>query len=149
MAVNSFEIIPMNEWGLFTDPKPSVVAGPCSAESEEQVLETAKHLKETGINVYRAGIWKPRTHPGSFEGVGAEGLAWMQRAKKEYGLKIAEVKVKAVNIASSLGVKNFEFTTGKTTELVEALKKILNKNIDFRLSLVKGTYTITGIKVLS
>ena len=67
----------------------------------------------------------------------------------EYGLKIAEVKVKAVNIATSLGVKNFEFTTGKTTELVEALKKILNKNIDFRLSLVKGTYTITGIKVLS
>ena len=52
-------------------------------------METAKGLKELGINVYRAGIWKPRTHPGSFEGVGAEGLRWMQKAKKEYGLKIA------------------------------------------------------------
>ena len=52
-------------------------------------METAKGLKELGINVFRAGIWKPRTHPGSFEGVGAPGLKWMQRAKKEYGLKIA------------------------------------------------------------
>ena len=102
MAVNSFEIIPMNEWGLFTDPKPSVVAGPCSAESEEQVLETAKHLKETGINVYRAGIWKPRTHPGSFEGVGAEGLAWMQRAKQEYGLKIATEVASQKHVAECL-----------------------------------------------
>jgi chorismate mutase len=74
---------------MFTEPRPSVVAGPCSAETEEQVMETAKGLKELGINVYRAGIWKPRTHPGSFEGVGAEGLRWMQKAKKEYGLKIA------------------------------------------------------------
>mgnify|MGYP003468599402 CR=1 FL=1 len=67
----------------------------------------------------------------------------------EYGLNIAEVKVKAVNIASSVGVNNFEFTTAKTTELVNALQKILNKNIDFTLSLVKGSYTITGIKILS
>ena len=52
-------------------------------------METAKGLKELGINVFRAGIWKPRTHPGSFEGVGAPGLKWMQRAKREYGLKIA------------------------------------------------------------
>lgn len=66
----------------------------------------------------------------------------------EYGLNIAEVKVKAVNIASSLGIQKFEYTTAKTTELVQALQKILNKNIDFTLSLVKGTYTITGIKVL-
>jgi len=102
MAVNSFDIIPMNEWGLFTDPKPSVVAGPCSAESEEQVLETAKHLKETGINVYRAGIWKPRTHPGSFEGVGAEGLVWLQRAKKEYGLKIATEVASQKHVAECL-----------------------------------------------
>jgi chorismate mutase len=69
--------------------RPFVIAGPCSAETEEQVMETAKGLKEMGINVYRAGIWKPRTHPGSFEGVGAPGLKWMQRAKKEYGLKIS------------------------------------------------------------
>ena len=89
MATKKLEIIPLYEWGMFTEPRPSVVVGPCSAETEEQVMETAKGLREMGINVYRAGIWKPRTHPGSFEGVGAEGLRWMQKAKKEYGLKIA------------------------------------------------------------
>ena len=89
MADKKLDIVPLYEWGMFTEPSPSVVAGPCSAETEEQVMETAKGLKEMGINVYRAGIWKPRTHPGSFEGVGAPGLKWMQRAKKEYGLKIS------------------------------------------------------------
>lgn len=89
MADKKLDIVPLYEWGMFTEPRPSVVAGPCSAETEEQVMETAKGLKKMGINVYRAGIWKPRTHPGSFEGVGAPGLKWMQRAKKEYGLKIS------------------------------------------------------------
>lgn len=89
MADKKLEIIPMYEWGMFTEPKPSVVAGPCSAESEEQLMETAKGLKEMGINVFRAGIWKPRTHPGCFEGVGAVGLKWLQRIQKEYGLKVA------------------------------------------------------------
>ena len=89
MATKNLELIPLYEWGMFTEPRPSVIAGPCSAESEEQVMETAKGLREMGINVYRAGIWKPRTHPGSFEGAGAEGLRWMQKAKREYGLKIA------------------------------------------------------------
>lgn len=89
MADKKLEIIPMYEWGMFTEPKPSVVTGPCSAESEEQVMETAKGLKEMGINVFRAGIWKPRTHPGCFEGVGAVGLKWLQRIQKEYGLKVA------------------------------------------------------------
>ena len=89
MADKKLDIVPLYEWGMFKEPRPSVVAGPCSAETEEQVMETAKGLKEMGINVYRAGIWKPRTHPGSFEGVGAPGLKWMLRAKKEYGLKIS------------------------------------------------------------
>ena len=89
MANQNIDLIPLYDWGVFTEPRPSVVAGPCSAETEEQVMETAKGLRELGINVYRAGIWKPRTHPGSFEGMGVQGLKWMQRAKKEYGLKIA------------------------------------------------------------
>ena len=89
MANKKLDIIPLYDWGMFTEPRPSVVAGPCSAESEEQVMETARGLKELGINVYRAGIWKPRTHPGSFEGAGSPGLKWLQKAKKEYGLKIA------------------------------------------------------------
>lgn len=79
----------LSEWGMFTEPRPNVIAGPCSAETEEQVMETARELKEFGINVFRAGIWKPRTHPGSFEGIGVPGLRWMQRAKREFGLRIA------------------------------------------------------------
>ena len=89
MTNRNLDLIPLYDWGMFTEPRPSVIAGPCSAETQEQVMETAKGLKDLGINVYRAGIWKPRTHPGSFEGVGAEGLRWMQQAKKDYGLKIS------------------------------------------------------------
>ncbi|MBR5299099.1 MAG: bifunctional 3-deoxy-7-phosphoheptulonate synthase/chorismate mutase type II [Bacteroidales bacterium] len=89
MAEKNLDIIPLYEWGMFAEPKPSVVAGPCSAETEEQVMETAKGLKDMGINVFRAGIWKPRTHPGCFEGIGVEGLKWFQRVKKEYGLKVS------------------------------------------------------------
>lgn len=82
------DLAPLSEWGFFTLPRPCVIAGPCSAESEEQVMETAAQLKAFGINVFRAGIWKPRTHPGSFEGVGVEGLRWLQKVKKTYGLKV-------------------------------------------------------------
>ena len=89
MGNKKLDIIPLYDWGMFTEPRPSVIAGPCSAETEEQVLETAKGLKELGINVFRAGIWKPRTHPGCFEGVGTEGLAWLQKVKEEYGLKVS------------------------------------------------------------
>jgi chorismate mutase len=68
---------------------PLVIAGPCSAETETQVLDIAHQLKNTDVNYYRAGIWKPRTRPGSFEGVGAIGLKWLQRVKEETGLKTA------------------------------------------------------------
>ena len=89
MADRKLDLIPLYDWGMFTEPRPSVIAGPCSAETEEQVMETAKGLKDLGINVFRAGIWKPRTHPGSFEGIGTEGLGWLQKIKKEYGLKVS------------------------------------------------------------
>ncbi|RDK84250.1 bifunctional 3-deoxy-7-phosphoheptulonate synthase/chorismate mutase type II [Marinirhabdus gelatinilytica] len=65
---------------------PLVIAGPCSAETEAQVLKIAHQLKETDTTVFRAGIWKPRTRPGNFEGVGALGLKWLQKAKEETGL---------------------------------------------------------------
>lgn len=75
---------------------PLVIAGPCSAETEEQVLKIAHELKDTDVNYYRAGIWKPRTRPGNFEGVGALGLKWLQKVKEETGLKTAtEVANKA------------------------------------------------------
>jgi chorismate mutase len=67
---------------------PIVIAGPCSAETEDQVMKTAHLLKNTDANVYRAGIWKPRTRPGGFEGVGAIGLPWLQRVKEETGMLV-------------------------------------------------------------
>ena len=70
--------------------KPIIMSGPCSAETEDQLIKTAIQLKETNtVDVLRAGIWKPRTKPGNFEGVGAEGLKWLAQAKKETGLKTA------------------------------------------------------------
>ena len=68
--------------------RPIVIAGPCSAETEEQVMETAKSLADRGTKIFRAGIWKPRTKPGGFEGVGVEGLSWLKRVKKETGMYV-------------------------------------------------------------
>jgi len=67
--------------------RPLIISGPCSAETEEQVLETARRLAATGkVNMLRAGIWKPRTKPGLFEGIGTKGLPWLLKAKQETGL---------------------------------------------------------------
>ncbi|WP_369048958.1 chorismate mutase [Tenacibaculum sp. UWU-22] len=68
-------------------PHPLVIAGPCSAETEEQVLKIAHELKDSDVNYYRAGIWKPRTRPGNFEGVGTLGLKWLKKVKEETGMK--------------------------------------------------------------
>tara|TARA_B100001758_G_C18399980_1_gene608369 strand:- start:1522 stop:2574 length:1053 start_codon:yes stop_codon:yes gene_type:complete len=72
----------------FNIRKPYLIAGPCSAESEEQVINIAREIQDIA-DVFRAGIWKPRTHPNSFEGVGEKGLKWLQRIKKETSLKVA------------------------------------------------------------
>ncbi len=72
-----------------SDRRPAIVAGPCSAETEEQVLATARALSAEGIAIFRAGIWKPRTKPGGFEGVGSAGLEWLARAKDETGVLTA------------------------------------------------------------
>jgi len=69
--------------------KPVIVAGPSSAESAKQVMETAYLLKEMGITIYRAGVWKPRTRPGSFEGMGTKALSWLRKVRKELGMKVA------------------------------------------------------------
>ncbi|MDR1406860.1 MAG: bifunctional 3-deoxy-7-phosphoheptulonate synthase/chorismate mutase type II [Tannerella sp.] len=71
-----------------SDQRPVVIAGPCSAETEEQVLETARSLSGKGIMIFRAGIWKPRTKPGGFEGVGTEGLRWLKKVKEETGMYV-------------------------------------------------------------
>lgn len=69
--------------------RPVIIAGPCSAESREQVLKTATDLAARGIRIFRAGIWKPRTKPGGFEGIGVEGLPWMKMVKQETGMLVA------------------------------------------------------------
>lgn len=68
---------------------PIVIAGPCSAETEQQTLDTARALKAQGVNIFRAGVWKPRTMPGGFEGVGDTALKWLQRVKSETGMLVA------------------------------------------------------------
>ena len=81
---------------------PLVIAGPCSAETEDQVLKIAHDLKDTDVSVYRAGIWKPRTRPGMFEGVGAIGLKWLEKVKKETGLLTATEVANASHVKLAL-----------------------------------------------
>ena len=81
------DLIPISSWFNTPINGKIIIAGPCSAESPEQLMETAKKLAASGkVNLYRAGIWKPRSRPGSFQGVGKEGLQWLQEIKKETGL---------------------------------------------------------------
>lgn len=75
---------------IFCKPgRPVVIAGPCSAESEEQVMSVASQLSHNGVTLFRAGVWKPRTRPGCFEGVGKEALPWLQRVKREFSMSVA------------------------------------------------------------
>ncbi len=69
--------------------RPIIISGPCSAETEQQVLDTARRLARAGVKIYRAGIWKPRTKPGGFEGVGIPGLAWLNKVKEETGMYVS------------------------------------------------------------
>ena len=82
--------------------RPLVIAGPCSAESEEQVMETARRLKAQSVKIFRGGIWKPRTKPGGFEGVGEVGLPWLRRVQKELGLYTAVEVANAKHVQQAL-----------------------------------------------
>lgn len=84
------------------DKRPLVIAGPCSAETEEQVMNTATQLAKRGIKIFRAGIWKPRTKPGGFEGIGEEGLPWMQRVKQETGMLVGTEVATAKHVEAAL-----------------------------------------------
>lgn len=99
---NLLNIDPLASW-LDTDNAPLIIAGPCSAETEEQVLATARLLASTGkVNVLRAGIWKPRTRPGEFEGIGSIGLQWLANAKSETGLRISTEVATARHVEEAL-----------------------------------------------
>lgn len=87
---------------FFKDSRPWLIAGPCSAESEEQVLATARALKDVGVNVFRAGIWKPRTHPGCFEGIGEKGFPWLREVQEQTGMKVCTEVAGASHVKACL-----------------------------------------------
>ena len=92
----------ITKW-LPTANKPIIISGPCSAETEEQTIATAKQLAATGkVNALRAGIWKPRTRPGQYEGAGEEGLKWLIQAKKETGLPVTTEVANAAHVDACL-----------------------------------------------
>ncbi|MFA6581442.1 MAG: 3-deoxy-7-phosphoheptulonate synthase, partial [Paludibacter sp.] len=82
--------------------RPFIIAGPCSAETEEQVMETARELSARGVKMFRAGIWKPRTKPGGFEGVGVKGLPWLKRVQEELGMYTAVEVATAGHVREAL-----------------------------------------------
>jgi chorismate mutase len=104
MEIN-LNIEPVSSWGV-NATKPLMISGPCSAETEEQVITTAKDLSALGIQIFRAGIWKPRTRPNQFEGVGSVGLKWMKTVKAETGMLTATevANVKHVYEALKMGI---------------------------------------------
>ena len=99
---HSLNIVPLKDW-LNTGLEPLIIAGPCSAETEEQLISTAHLLAKTGkVSVLRAGIWKPRTRPGEFEGVGSIGLQWLKRAQEETGLLVTTEVASAKHVEEAL-----------------------------------------------
>ncbi len=98
----TLDIVPLKSW-LDTGDKPFIIAGPCSAETEEQLVSTAHLLANTGkVSALRAGIWKPRTRPGEFEGIGSIGLQWLKRAKEETGLPVTTEVATAKHVEEAL-----------------------------------------------
>jgi len=98
----SIQVEPITSWTHYKK-RPLVISGPCSAETEEQVLQTARELAASGkVDIFRAGIWKPRTRPGTFEGMGSAALPWLKRVKEETGLGIATEVANAKHVYEAL-----------------------------------------------
>jgi chorismate mutase len=118
--------------GMESAERPVIIAGPCSAESREQVLNTAQELAKNGVKVFRAGIWKPRTKPGGFEGVGTVGLPWLKEVKQKTGMLVATEVATAEHVAEAVSAGMDILWIGARTaanpfamqELADALKGI-------------------------
>ena len=112
--------------------KPFIIAGPCAAESEEQVLNIAKALKPLNVNLFRAGLWKPRTRPDSFEGVGDVGLKWLKRVRDEIKIPVTTEVARASHVEVALKHEIDALWIGARTtvnpfavqELAEALRGV-------------------------
>lgn len=115
----------------------SIIAGPCSAESEEQTLAIARELKSLGINYYRASLWKPRTRPGGFEGVGYNGLSWLRNVQQEVGMQVmTEVATPAhIEAVLSAGLRHIWIGARTTSspfamaEIAEALQGVADVTV--------------------
>lgn len=88
--------------GIDAQERPIIIAGPCSAESREQVLSTAQELAKNGVKIFRAGIWKPRTKPGGFEGVGTVGLPWLKEVKQKTGMLVSTEVATAAHVFEAI-----------------------------------------------
>lgn len=112
--------------------RPMVMAGPCSAESKDQVMTTARQLKEKGMQIFRAGIWKPRTRPNTFEGVGIAGLPWLQQVQQELGMLTATEVANVNHVLAALAAGIDILWIGARTsanpfavqEIADALKSV-------------------------
>lgn len=101
MTKKGLQLEPITSWTKVN--RPLIISGPCSAETEEQMVATAKQIAATGkVHALRAGIWKPRTRPGQYEGAGEEGLRWLIRAKQETGLPVATEVANAAHVEACL-----------------------------------------------
>jgi chorismate mutase len=147
------------------DPqRPLVIAGPCSAESEEQVMDTARQLKAQGVKIFRGGIWKPRTKPGGFEGVGEVGLPWLKRVQSELGIYTAVEVANAKHVVAALeGGVDILWLGARTTanpfsvqEIADVLKGIdipvlvknpVNPDLDLWIGAIERLYN-AGIRKL-
>ena len=127
------EITKIKDWGLNIDTsKPIVVSGPCSAETEEQTVQSCLGVAKQGANILRAGIWKPRTRPGSFEGIGNKGLPWLKTASRLTGLPITVEVANARHVYEALKNQvNILWIGARTTvnpfsvqEIADALKGV-------------------------
>jgi chorismate mutase len=112
--------------------EPILIAGPCSAETEMQTIETARQLSSLGVRIFRAGIWKPRTRPGAFEGVGSTGFSWLKRVREETGMHVAVEVATAHHVYEALKFGTDVLWVGARTtanpfavqEIAEALKGV-------------------------
>ncbi len=105
--------------------EPIIIAGPCSAESEDQVLETAHRLSAGGVRLFRAGIWKPRTMPGCFEGVGIAGLPWLRKVKEETGMLVGTEVASSAHVRSAVaGGVDILWIGARTTASPFAMQEI-------------------------
>jgi chorismate mutase len=95
------DLLPLSTW-LKSGKRKLIIAGPCGAESEEQVIETAKGIANGKVSLFRSGVWKPRSRPGSFEGMGEEALKWLNRVQKEIGLPVTVEVANAEHVELAL-----------------------------------------------